>query len=120
MKALKSSSKDHEAKCAKLVDEKRKMAKENELLREHGYVEFISVKNITNNFSAKYMTKRDNLRLVLNEQQKKTKELEDFKNNHEGTLAALQQKLKQTETEKQNFRAQLNVVERKLADTTDR
>ena len=45
---------------------------------------------------------------------------EDFKNNHEGTLAALQQKLKQTETEKQNFRAQLNVVERKLADATDR
>ena len=44
----------------------------------------------------------------------------DFKNNHEGTLAALQQKLKQTETEKQNFRAQLNVVERKLADATDR
>ena len=66
------------------------------------------------------MNKRDNLRLVLNEQQKKTKELEDFKKNHDGTLVALQQKLKQSETEKQNFRAQLNVAERKVADAADR
>ena len=66
------------------------------------------------------MTKRDNLRIALNEQQKKIEELEDFKNNHEGTLAALQQKLKQTESEKQNFRAQLTVAERKVADATIR
>jgi septal ring factor EnvC (AmiA/AmiB activator) len=71
-------------------------------------------------FSAKYMNKRDNLRLVLIEQQKKTKELEDFKNNHESTFAALQQKLKQSETEKQNLRAQLNVADRKAADAADR
>ena len=66
------------------------------------------------------MTKRDNLRVVLNEQKKQNEELVAFKKSHEGTLTALQQKLKQTETEKQNLRAQLTVAERKIADSTDR
>jgi len=105
VESLRASSKNKEAKFVKLVNEKHEMAKENNLLREHG---------------AKYMTKRDNLRIALNEQQKKIEELDDFKNNHEGTLAALQQKLKQTESEKQNFRAQLTVAERKVADATIR
>ena len=36
VEALRASSKDHEAKLVKLVNEKREMAKENDLLREHG------------------------------------------------------------------------------------
>ena len=36
VEALRASSKDHEAKFVKLVNEKREMAKENDLLREHG------------------------------------------------------------------------------------
>ena len=36
VETLRTSSKDHEAKFVKLVNEKREMAKENDLLREHG------------------------------------------------------------------------------------
>ncbi|CAG5090446.1 Oidioi.mRNA.OKI2018_I69.PAR.g12603.t1.cds [Oikopleura dioica] len=102
---LRAASKDHEAKFVKIVNEKREIAKEAEILREHG---------------AKYKIKRDNLRAIYDEQLQKTEQLELFKKDHEGTLTALQQKLKAAETEKQNFRAQLTAAERKLADATDR